>query len=452
MKKLLLTLLTIVSLQLQAQCWKEVVVGEQHTMAIANNGTLWSWGVGTQNQLGYSTNNFHYTPKQVGNNNDWKKISAGKWYNLIQKNDGTLWTCGIGSGMLIFSTGVKTLYQINTDTDWKSFSCGPHFAILIKNDGTLWGWGDNSFGQAGAGYLGGAESYPKQIGTDTWKCVDAGVMHSVAVKTDGTLWVWGRISINGAFQNILSPIQIGTDTDWEIASAGQDSNAAIKTNGTLWTWGSNGGGQLGIGNQINQENPVQVGTDTWQLIEAGLGDMHGTKTNGSLWGWGYNLFGQIGTGENTPAEPEKILTPVQIFSESGWKAVSSVGHYFTAFINTNGSLKMCGDNGPHLGIGYNPDIFLVATPTTVICSTASLQENTLSTISVYPNPTSGILNLANANDLNIEKLTVIDVTGKTLLEQKSNTSQIDVQQLPVGMYFLEITTNGAKQHTKFIKE
>ncbi|MHA3787497.1 T9SS type A sorting domain-containing protein [Flavobacterium hauense] len=85
-------------------------------------------------------------------------------------------------------------------------------------------------------------------------------------------------------------------------------------------------------------------------------------------------------------------------------------------------------------------------------TTASLNNNTLTQISLYPNPTSSTLNLANAENLNIESLTVTDMTGKVVLLQKDNNAQLNVEKLPQGMYFLTVSSKEGIQNLKFIKE
>ncbi|HQW95221.1 MAG TPA: RCC1 domain-containing protein, partial [Saprospiraceae bacterium] len=48
---------------------------------------------------------------------------------------------------------------------------------------------------------------------------------------------------------------------WSEVAAGLTHTLALKTDGTLWAWGDNGEGQLGFGNNDNQNTPQQVGTD-----------------------------------------------------------------------------------------------------------------------------------------------------------------------------------------------
>lgn len=454
MKKLLLIILTLLSMQLQAQCWKEVAIGNFHTVAIQENGSLWSWGRNSEGQAGTGSNLEKYeSPVQVGTALDWKKISAGSDFVIAQKNDGTLWGWGNNSfGQLGLTSGIiKTPIQIVPGTDWKEFSCGEFHIIALKNDGTMWSWGSDENNQLGNGSTANSSNTPIHIGVDsTWKTISAGHSSGLAIKSDGTLWSWGVLLNTYEFEDIPGskiPLQVEFYTDWKYISCGYYYALAIRENGTLWSWGRNSEGQLGNGNNNGNflfSRPEQVGTGTWLTAHAGLYSSHAIKSDGSLWAWGTNTEGSFGNDLTSSS-----YSPTAIPQQNVIKIAKGIRNY-TGFINNENILKMCGKSAS--GCLASNITGNIPTPTTVVCSTASLNENILNTISVYPNPTSGILNIENTNNLNIEKLTVIDVTGKILLEQKNNTSQIDVQRLPAGMYILEITANGAKQHTKFIKE
>lgn len=72
-------------------------------------------------------------------------------------------------------------------------------------------------------------------------------------------------------------------------------------------------------------------------------------------------------------------------------------------------------------------------------------------ITVYPNPTTDFLNIQNQSNSTIDKMIVIDLTGKKIFEQ-NNSNPIDVQNLSKGMYVLEVISGGNKMVEKFIKE
>ena len=82
-------------------------------------------------------------------------------------------------------------------------------------------------------------------------------------------------------------------------------------------------------------------------------------------------------------------------------------------------------------------------------STSGFNQNH---ISIFPNPTKELLNVNLNNDLPIDKIMILDCTGKILAKQIANTNQIDTEQLSSGMYILEVDTAGQKFQTKFIKQ
>ncbi len=120
--------------------------------------------------------------------------------------------------------------------------------------------------------------------------------------------------------------------------------------GGLKCWGYNGEGNLGNGNTINQNAPVQVSGMLSGVVGVSLGH-HNTcavKDSGALYCWGINNNGQFGTGSTTPANassPQSIPT-----MESGVTKVS-VGN-FTVCAIKSGALYCWGRNDyGQVGVG-----------------------------------------------------------------------------------------------------
>ncbi|MBQ5891412.1 MAG: leucine-rich repeat domain-containing protein [Bacteroidales bacterium] len=68
-------------------------------------------------------------------------------------------------------------------------------------------------------------------------------------------------------------------------------------------------------------------------------------------------------------------------------------------------------------------------------------------ISFYPNPTSGKVTFNQA----IERIELIDLAGKTI-KTYENVSEINIEQLPAGVYYLRLTNNEKQTLRKLIKE
>lgn len=84
-------------------------------------------------------------------------------------------------------------------------------------------------------------------------------------------------------------------------------------------------------------------------------------------------------------------------------------------------------------------------------STLGVEENTLSSALVYPNPVSNELNI-QMKDTEISSISILDLNGNTVKIVTNSHTQIDVSELNSGLYFLAVTDlNGVVSTTKFTK-
>lgn len=69
--------------------------GYSHTLALKEDGTVWSWGQESLGQLGNGTTNHNLLPTQVKGLEEVTYIAAGfSLHNLAVKKDGTVWAWG----------------------------------------------------------------------------------------------------------------------------------------------------------------------------------------------------------------------------------------------------------------------------------------------------------------------------------------------------------------------
>lgn len=73
-------------------------------------------------------------------------------------------------------------------------------------------------------------------------------------------------------------------------------------------------------------------------------------------------------------------------------------------------------------------------------------------ITLFPNPAKNFLTIQNESNTVIDKVIVTDISGKTVMQQNQNTTQVNVQNLAKGMYLLQAISGDKKQQTKFLKE
>ena len=80
--------------------------------------------------------------------------------------------------------------------------------------------------------------------------------------------------------------------------------------------------------------------------------------------------------------------------------------------------------------------------------TVDIEEININNIIIYPNPTSGKLNIKTTLDITY---TLFDFTGR-IISENSKDKVIDITTLPNGVYFLSIEHNGKRFNKRIIKE
>ena len=331
--------------------WTKLTHRYQHTLATKTDGTLWSWGQNLYGELGLRDFTRRSSPVQVGTLTTWtNEISNGLYVSHMIKNDGTLWSMGANNdGMLGWGSSSMELLPIYSNgQSVVSASANGTFTVYLKNNGTLWSFGSNElYGMLGLNDTTNRSS-PVQIGTRTdWSKVSTGGSHTMAIRTDGTLWAWGRNQYGNLGDNSQinksSPVQVGTLNNWANTTCGIQWSLAIKTNGTLWSWGRNLDGTLGTNNLTSYSSPVQVGTLTnWSIVKTSMSDSIYTsvsiKTDGTLWSWGTGTFGALGDNSTTTKS-----SPVQIGTLNNWSSIAAANHILA--IKTDGTLWTWGNDG-----------------------------------------------------------------------------------------------------------
>ncbi len=329
--------------------WQQVSSGNSHASGIKSDGTLWTWGYGLNGRLGNNAATDRLTPVTTfSGGTNWSQVSAGDSHTAAIKTDGTLWTWGVGvNGQLGNNAVTDRLTPVTTfagGTNWSQVSAGSNHTVAVKTDGTLWTWGSGSSGELGNNQTTQRNTPVTTFaGGTNWKqvtSVSSGESQCVgAIKTDGTLWTWGAGGFgrlgNAQITDRLTPVTtFSGGTNWSQVSAGRDTMAAVKTDGTLWIWGYSTYGRLGNGSvsTTNVSTPITTfaGGTNWRQVDCGSFSTLAIKTDGTIWTWGYGSNGSLGVNDTT-----RRSTPVTTFAGgTNWKQ-ASFGNSFAVAIFYN---------------------------------------------------------------------------------------------------------------------
>jgi hypothetical protein len=126
-------------------------------------------------------------------------------------------------------------------------------------------------------------------------------------------------------------------------------------------------------------------------------------------------------------------------------------------INGNGDAKIKMSAAPNTsGVARTANVVIsgavVATKTVIVSQSAILaagENSKISTIALYPNPTSDFLNIKS--DQKISKVEIYDMSGKIIKSVKLQDYKIEVSTLIKGNYILKISTESGVVTSKFIK-
>ena len=119
---------------------------------------------------------------------------------------------------------------------------------------------------------------------------------------------------------------------------------------------------------------------------------------------------------------------------------------YTTSIQSDGKIIIGGNFTSYNGTGRNR---IARINGNNVLNTSDFEKNN---IVMYPNPTHSVLNLSVNEGISLDKVTIVDITGKVVLEQNENLTSINVEKLAKGVYILTAYSEGGKYQEKFIKE
>ena len=310
--------------------------GNGYSLALSADGTVYTWGRNEYGQLGNgvtATNSpVPVAVKTAGTPMEGKtivQISAKVWYALALASDGTVYSWGFNSwgqlgngtsGTANNASAPVAVKTAGTPMEGKTIvqvAAGATHSLALATDGTIYAWGKNEYGQLGND---STTNSPVPVAVKTAGTpmdgktiiqIHAGYEHSLALASDGTVYAWGRNNSGQLGKNdatdthIPAAVQtLGTPMAGKVIvqlAAGNSQSMALASDGTVYTWGWNQYGQLGNGTTTNSRIPVAVVTTgtplagkTISQIAAGNAHALAMTDDGTVYTWGWNQYGQLG--------------------------------------------------------------------------------------------------------------------------------------------------------------
>lgn len=320
-------------------------------LALDSAGNVWSWGRDGEGQLGRTANSGNsYTPLKVDipAGEFIVQVSVGSVHSMALASDGSVWTWGSNSqGQLGTGTTIDNMTPHPVPTEITNFpdiavgekiievSAGSYHSLALSDKGRVWSWGTagelGNKGALGNPNVTSRSNVPVQVGSNTGAdgtfvalagidAIDAGYDYALALDNQvlqDVLWSWGsddngKLGDNAANSHSFRPVAVnmtGMPADIVQIEAGSDHALVLGSDGSVWGWGSNGHyaswaskylgkGRLAIpwttqATSFSVPQRVFDAGSGYTYIAAGYNQSMGVTAAGvSLWGG--NEYGELG--------------------------------------------------------------------------------------------------------------------------------------------------------------
>ncbi|KAL0488582.1 ultraviolet-B receptor UVR8 [Acrasis kona] len=248
-----------------------------HTLALADDGTVYSWGKNTFGQLGLGDQRHRRSPCEI--------------VSLSEKN-------------------IVNIYAAGYSDDG--------FSLALSERGEVYAFGQNNYNQLGLGD-GQARLVPTLINTlSDVVAVAAGGYHVLALTSNGRVYSWGHNSYgrlgHADFLDKIFPTEIVSLRGKNIVNvvAGGRFSFGTTADAKIYAWGYNGQGELGLGDTMDRTSPqlITMMKDKVKLLKSGYEHTLCLTEGGCLYSFGNNKSGQLGLGDivNAPrSTPQEIV-------------------------------------------------------------------------------------------------------------------------------------------------
>ncbi|DAC19080.1 MAG TPA: hypothetical protein HA276_00610, partial [Candidatus Poseidoniaceae archaeon] len=306
---------------------ESVAFGQHYGCAVLSDGSLKCWGKNDDGQIGDGTSEDKHSPVAVslGAGRTADAVAMGNAHTCALLDNGSVQCWGDDTwGDLGNGAGVTDRLSPSEYVDFGAgrtavaLDVGTDHSCAVLDNGSLMCWGRDHKGQLGNGGTTTADQHSPafvDLGTGrTAVAVSTGHIHTCAILDDGSLKCWGsdddgRLGNGAVTGDQPSPVlvDLGAGRTAVAVVAAMYNTCAILDDGSLKCWGSDSQGQLGNGasTTADQPSPVSVGLGTGRTAVAiNIYALHACAIldDASMKCWGLDATGTLGNGAGTTTQ------------------------------------------------------------------------------------------------------------------------------------------------------
>ncbi|XP_066285129.1 uncharacterized protein [Branchiostoma lanceolatum] len=340
-----------------------VSCGQDHTLALCENGQVYAWGSSTYGQLGLGDWDRQTHPTLVTQLKDLfcVSVTTGQYHSAALDGEGRVWTWGWGVHGQLGQGNAENLNKPHVVTAVQNavqVSTGYAHTAVLTRSGEVFTFGCGLHGQLGHGST-DKVSVPQRVQGIMGKVaqVACGLFHTVIITSSQQVYTFGRHPqvwkqylqnsrrqarastsytqspakhAMGLSGELFKPLWVQCRVEGRIrqVAAGAVHNLLLTTSGEVFSWGMNNCGQLGHGGRSEVTIPKVVHALSGRpvvALAAGEDFSAAVDRSGKVWVWGRNSHGQLGIDMKSSSSSSSsslgmqmsfigrdVLTPLQL--------------------------------------------------------------------------------------------------------------------------------------------
>ncbi|MCY1719516.1 T9SS type A sorting domain-containing protein [Prolixibacteraceae bacterium Z1-6] len=390
-------------------------------------------------------------------NQQWETFFAGKNVTAITIDTNYIWV-GVDSLLVKIDKSTKASEQYNIPNPYHDMGLETHLYRLINGkDGLKWMIcsGPLPYVQTFDGenwqYISTPTNWISSIVADTSKQIWLGTVAGL-FSYDGTSWIPHDLSASGLILTAITSMAIDQHNNKWLAAVpglGAAPILLIKYNADHLTIFSPPGSllpEVTIGSiAVSKDETVWLGTFDEGVLKL---DAKGwTVFNTSNSELKSNEIHQIATDEYSTAW---LATANGLFSYNGtvWQEYNSANSH----LPSNNIFSVIIDNDGTKYIGTDQGLTVLSED--FVAGAIFPENNSTFSFQIFPNPATELLTIRMPSELQKSLVEICDIHGKLInnFTMTNTERQINISDLPTGMYFIKLRSDNTNCIKKFIKQ